>query len=299
MTQAESEAHRIEQFLRETLNGEKKNGYVIGVSGGLDSAVVLKLLARAVGREKIFGVILPDRDTEKKSTTLARSLLKEEQVPHKAVSITPLLRRLGVYKDLPLFLLPTRRFKESMVKRFYGDYTRKLNKPVFFAQWEEPSSPLPYFYEGIAYYRVKHRIRMATLYYYAEKKNFLVIGCTNLTERKIGFYVKYGDDLSDVAPIAHLYKTEVRQLGKYLGVPEDIQNRPPSPDLIPGISDEYSMGMDYETLDQILMGLDQAKTAEELKELFPADVVELVISQLELVKRTEGKPYMLTRIEEN
>jgi len=59
------------------------------------------------------------------------------------------------------------------------------------------------------------------------------------------------------------------------------------------------MGMDYETLDQILMGLDQAKTAEELKELFPADVVELVISQLKLVKRSEEKPYMLTRIDEN
>ena len=295
MTQAESEAHRIEQFLRQTLNDEKKNGFVIGVSGGLDSAVVLKLLVRAVGKENVLGLILPERDTEKKSTTLARSLLEQEKVPYKIISMTPLLRHLGVYKDMPLFLLPTRGLKESIVRRFYNDYTKKLNKPVFFAQWEEPPTQLPYFYEGIAYYRIKHRVRMATLYYYAEKNNYLLVGCTNLSERLIGFYVKYGDDVCDVAPIAHLYKTEVRQLSEYLSVPEDIRNRPPSPDLIPGITDEYSLGVNYETLDQILAGLEEGKTAEDLKQLFPADIVELVINQVKFTQKLEGKPYMLKR----
>jgi len=104
---------------------------------------------------------------------------------------------------------------------------------------------------------------MATLYYYAEKNDYLLVGCTNLSERLIGFYVKYGDDVCDVAPIAHLYKTEVRQLSEYLSVPEDIRNRPPSPDLIPGITDEYSLGVNYETLDQILAGLEEGKTAED------------------------------------
>ncbi|MGB4305803.1 MAG: NAD(+) synthase [Coprothermobacter proteolyticus] len=289
------ETQRIEQFLREALVSERKHGYVIGVSGGLDSAVVLKLLVRAVGKENVLGLILPDRDTEKKSTTLARSLLEQEKVPYKVISMTPLLRHLGVYKDMPLFLLPTRGLKESIVRRFCNDYTKKLNKPVFFAQWEEPPTQLPYFYEGIAYYRIKHRVRMATLYYYAEKNDYLLVGCTNLSERLIGFYVKYGDDVCDVAPIAHLYKTEVRQLSEYLSVPEDIRNRPPSPDLIPGITDEYSLGVNYETLDQILAGLEEGKTAEDLKQLFPADIVELVINQVKFTQKLEGKPYMLKR----
>lgn len=295
MNSAMEETQRIEQFLREALVSEKKHGYVIGVSGGLDSAVVLKLLVRAVGKENVLGLILPDRDTEKKSTTLGRSLLEQEKVPYKIISMTPLLRHLGVYKDMPLFLLPTRGLKESIVRRFYNDYTKKLNKPVFFAQCEEPPTQLPYFYEGIAYYRIKHRVRMATLYYYAEKNNYLLVGCTNLSERLIGFYVKYGDDVCDVAPIAHLYKTEVRQLSEYLSVPEDIRNRPPSPDLIPGITDEYSLGVNYETLDQILAGLEEGKTAEDLKQQFPADIVELVINQVKFTQKLEGKPYMLKR----
>jgi len=175
MNSAMEETQRIEQFLREALVSERKHGYVIGVSGGLDSAVVLKLLVRAVGKENVLGLILPDRDTEKKSTTLARSLLEQEKVPYKIISMTPLLRHLGVYKDMPLFLLPTRGLKESIVRRFYNDYTKKLNKPVFFAQCEEPPTQLPYFYEGIAYYRIKHRVRMATLYYYAEKNNYSLV----------------------------------------------------------------------------------------------------------------------------
>lgn len=295
MNSAMEETQRIEHFLREALVSERKHGYVIGVSGGLDSAVVLKLLVRAVGKENVLGLILPDRDTEKKSTTLARSLLEQEKVPYKIISMTPLLRHLGVYKDMPLFLLPTRGLKESIVRRFYNDYTKKLNKPVFFAQWEEPPTQLPYFYEGIAYYRIKHRVRMATLYYYAEKNDYSLVGCTNLSERLIGFYVKYGDDVCDVAPIAHLYKTEVRQLSEYLSVPEDIRNRPPSPDLIPGITDEYSLGVNYETLDQILAGLEEGKTAEDLKQQFPADIVELVINQVKFTQKLEGKPYMLKR----
>lgn len=295
MNSAMEETQRIEQFLREALVSERKHGYVIGVSGGLDSAVVLKLLVQAVGKENVLGLILPERDTEKKSTILARSLLEQEKVPYKVISMTPLLRHLGVYKDMPLFLLPTRGLKESIVRRFYNDYTKKLNKPVFFAQCEEPPTQLPYFYEGIAYYRIKHRVRMATLYYYAEKNNYLLVGCTNLSERLIGFYVKYGDDVCDVAPIAHLYKTEVRQLSEYLSVPEDIRNRPPSPDLIPGITDEYSLGINYETLDQILAGLEEGKTAEDLKQLFPADIVELVINQVKFTQKLEGKPYMLKR----
>jgi NAD+ synthase len=110
---------------------------------------------------------------------------------------------------------------------------------------------------GNAYARVKHRMRMVTLYYYADQENRLVLGTTNKSEAYTGFVVKWGDNVADIEPILPLYKTQVRQLARYLGVSETIIDKAPSPDLIPGIVDGLALGMDYETLDKILWSLDQ------------------------------------------
>lgn len=293
----EEEINRITQFISDLLTKSNKEGYIIGVSGGLDSAVVLKLLVRAVGSQQVFGLVLPERDTETQSIILARKLLESEKVKYKIVPITSMLSKLGIYKDLPLGVVPTRKLKEKVVRRYYDAYTSKLGKPVFFAQNDIMAEDLPFFLKGIAYYRVKHRMRMVVLYYYAEKSNFLVAGCTNLTEKRLGYYVRFGDDLSDVAPIAHLYKTEVKRIARELGVIEEIINRPPSPDLLPGITDEYSMGTSYETLDSILLALDHRATEEQLKENFPLQLVDMVLNQVSAIKQEVNKPITLERLE--
>jgi NAD+ synthase len=117
---------------------------------------------------------------------------------------------------------------------------------------------------GNAYTRVKHRMRMTTLYYYADLENLLVLGTVNRSEALVGFVVKWGDNVADIEPLLPLYKTQVRQLASYLGVSQKIIDKAPSPDLIPGIVDGLALGIDYETLDKILWGVDQGWTAERI-----------------------------------
>lgn len=105
--------------------------------------------------------------------------------------------------------------------------------------------------------RVSKTRCFTAFYYYAEQRNLLVLGTDNRTELTVGFFVKYGDPAADVAPLAWLYKTQVRMLAEYLGVPDDIIARPPSPDVLPGLTDEGAMGIDYPTLDRVLWRLEQ------------------------------------------
>jgi NAD+ synthase len=128
---------------------------------------------------------------------------------------------------------------------------------------------------GNAYSRVKHRVRMATLYYYADLENRLVLGSTDKSKASTGFVVKWGDNVADIEPLLPLYKTQVRQLARYLGVSEKIMDKAPSPDLIPGIVDGLALGMDYDTLDRILWGLEQGwaeETIVEAMRVTPAQV---------------------------
>jgi len=93
---------------------------------------------------------------------------------------------------------------------------------------------------------------MVVLYYEAERRGYAVVGTTNKTEYLTGFYVKWGDDSNDIEPLMHLYKTQVLDLAKLLAIPHSIIDKKPSPDLAPGITDEYAMGITYKDLDRIL-----------------------------------------------
>jgi NAD+ synthase len=104
---------------------------------------------------------------------------------------------------------------------------------------------------------------MVALYYEAEKRGYAVVGTTNKTERLTGFYVKWGDDSSDIEPLLHLYKTQVFELAQLLGVPRRIIEKKPSPDLAPGITDEYAMGIPYMDLDRILQKMESAVSLED------------------------------------
>lgn len=288
------EKEKIIQFLKELLEVNNKDGYVIGVSGGLDSAVTLYLLVEAVGRDKILALIMPEIDSEPSSIKDALELVRNLDVPYKVIRLTKVLFLLGVYNLVPLFWLFIRPIKRKIVKNLYNKYSEILNKPVFFAQKEKLVKKLNWFYEGIAYYRIKHRLRMALLYYYAEIKNYFVVGCTNLTENLIGYYVKYGDDASDVSPISHLYKSEVKEMAKILKVPQKIIDKPPSPDLLPGINDEFSLGVSYEVLDKILKEFELGKTPKEICG-FDRNLVDLIYDQYKFVKKEKEKPFKLLR----
>jgi len=255
-------------------------GAVVGVSGGVDSAVVLKLCIEALGKDRVLGVILPERDSSPDTLKDALMVCKNLGVEYVVKPITKVLRAMEVYRlQPPAFLIP-RKIQERYVKNKWKSLPQK---DAYIEDLRNEGNEE--FLKGIAYYRVKHRVRMCYLYLEAERRGYAVVGTTNKTEYKLGFYVKWGDDAADIEPIFHLYKTQVYELAKELDVPEKILRKAPSPDLIPGITDEFAIGMSYQDADRILMKMEKD---EDLSDEDP-EKVERIREILENVRFREIK----------
>jgi len=251
---AEKVAEQAINFIKDKIKAFKRNGVIFGLSGGLDSSCIAGLCARAMDREKILGLIMPERDSSPSSSEDAEKVAEVFDIKTLSIDLTPILEKFGLYELLPI--------PEGVLNhKVWAAITRGSYK-IF------PKSKSP-FVGGLlgtkrswlrqveTYYRIKHRIRMVNLYYYAERNNYLVIGTSNKTENMTGLFVKYGDGAADIMPIASLYKTQVRALAEYLDVPKVVIEKKPSPDLIPGMTDELVLGLPYEKIDLILLGLDK------------------------------------------
>jgi len=247
----------LENFIREYTDKLEREGVILGLSGGIDSAVITALCVRALDPEKILVLIMPEKDS-KKDLNFAREL----GIEVKLINITPYLEKLGVYKLFPLDkLLSLGKLKGVLIRKAYHFYERKTGKLPFLESLsgfkdKEYSS---YLSKGNAYYRAKHRLRMILLYFYGEMENRLVVGAANKSEYKIGYFVKHGcDDATDIMPLLNLYKTQVRELARYLNIPAKIIEKPPSPDVMPGLAaDEEVMSISYEKMDLILLALEK------------------------------------------
>jgi len=254
-------------FIRQAVDDHRRDGVIVGLSGGLDSAVTAALAVRALGPEGVQGLILPEWDSAPESKRLARSHAQELSIRCRTVRLTGLLLMIGAYRQVPLWVLPTRRLRAAMIRRHYAQYTET------FGEGESPFSAVmvgtrglsgPWLNQSIAYHRVKVRLRAVLLYYHAELQNLLVLGTSNRSELAVGFFVKHGDPAADAHPLARLYKTQVRAMAAYLQVPEEIIARPPSPDILPGLTDEGAMQMDYATLDRVLWRLERGMDVQEV-----------------------------------
>jgi len=240
----------IKGFLREKLTEAGATGYVIGVSGGVDSATALYLAVRAVGAERVLPLIMPDSEvTPREDVEDAKDLVARVGLRPHIIDIAPIV---NVYK--------------SAIPIYGGD--------------EEDKVPLG---------NLRARIRMALLYYYANKLNLLVLGTGDRSEILIGYFTKYGDGAADLMPIAILYKTQVRRLASHLGVPGKVAFKPSSPRLWPGQTAEGELGASYEQIDLVLyavfdLGLDPSQVPEATG--VPPEIVEAV---LERHRRTEHK----------
>jgi len=191
---------------------EPFEGVVIGMSGGIDSAVVAKLCADAIGPENMLSVVMPAYDESVKS-----------QNHYDALEWSHALNL-----ETNVFCL------NDTLKVLDGHRITFIDKLV----------------EG----NITARLRMIVLYAYANKMNRLVAGTTNKSEAMVGYYTKWGDGAVDFEPIIDLYKTEVRELARYLGVPEKIITKSPTADLWKGQTDEDELGMSYAVLDEYLKG---------------------------------------------
>ena len=228
---AEEEAGRIVDGLRHAVHhGLRRQGAVVGISGGIDSSVVLALCVRAFGCERVTALMMPERESSPDSLLLAR--LAAERFGIRAVTedITPVLEGFGCYLR-----------RDEAIQRLFPGYgpgwKNKISIPgslleentlnVFHITAVDPEGrvldqrlPLREYCQIVAGSNIKQRTRMAMLYYHAELRNFAVVGTANKNEHALGFFVKHGDGGADAQPIAHLFKSQFFQMGKYLGVPE-------------------------------------------------------------------------------
>lgn len=282
-------AFRIEAFIRQKVDEYQREGVVLPMSGGLDSSVTANLAARALGSDQVLALFLPERDSSPESRSLALLEIEKLGIEHREVDLTPLLSAMGIYQRLPPQLLSERGLKAAVIQQQHRVEAEALGEPPFRAGLlgtRDLGVDKALIDAGNAYARVKHRVRMATLYYYADLENRLVLGTTNRSESSTGLVVKWGDNVADVEPLLPLYQTQVRQLARHLGVSQQILERAPSPDVIPGIVDGLALGLDYETLDRILWGLDQGWAADRIVASMPvtASQVEHV---LEMQRRSQ------------
>ncbi len=258
------EMDRLCGFIRTQTAEMKRDGAVIGISGGIDSAVSLTLCVRALGKSNVLGLILPEKESNPVSANYASIHAKMLGVDTITVDITPTLNGFGTYQK-----------RDNVIKKFFPEYNShyksKITLPadlltrdafnVFTLKIEDDQGNVKSarldtrsMRSIVAATDTKQRTRMMYLYYYGEMNNYLVCGTTNRTEDVQGFFVKYGDGGVDIEPLAHLYKTQVYQLADYLEVIKEIRERAPSPDTFSfTVSDEeFYFRMPYGILDLLL-----------------------------------------------
>jgi NAD+ synthase len=258
----EAECRRIEAFLVEKISALGRAGMVVAISGGLDSSTVATLCVRAMGREKVSGLILPEKHGNPDAALYAKKLASSLAIRASVIDISRILRALGTYD-----FIADRMGPQIILKKAVNRIPGEQKKALFLAGMRGTGNAL--VRQGLASMYSKHRIRMAVTYKYAEERNLLVVGCAQKSESMVGLFAKYGvDDNADVMPLKHLYRSQILQLASYLDVPADIIERSPNPDMLPGIEDKYwdVLGMRSGTLDLLLYGLEHGMVCEEIAE---------------------------------
>lgn len=220
------EEKKIVSFLKKTFEEQKIEKAVIGISGGVDSAVSLALLAKAIPKNNITVLHLPYFEEDDDIEELANFIgLFEDQVVN--ISIEDIVDDIVDELDIP---------EQELLRR--GN--------------------------------IETRIRMIILYDFAKKENGLVVGTENRSEYHLGYFTRFGDEASDIEPIQHLYKTQVYELAKHLGLPLSIINKVPSANLWESQTDEGEFGFSYKEADPVLyLYFDQRKTIEEIEKKHP------------------------------
>lgn len=259
-----AETERIVHALKTTVqNRMRRHGGVVGISGGVDSAVVLALTLRAFGPLKTVALMLPERDSDPESEAIARRLAQKHGIVPVLENITEALRGFGCYarRDEAIRRVfpeyePASGYKAKIVlpqNLLEEDTINVFSLTVVAPDGSQQTKPLlaADFLQIVAASNFKQRTRMAMLYYHAELNHYAVIGTANKNEHDQGFFVKQGDGGVDVSPIEHLYKTQVYQLAEYLDVPEEIRKRTPTTDTYsaPTSQQEFFFRLPFETMD--------------------------------------------------
>ena len=254
---------QIEAFIKEIFDESFRDGIVVPISGGLDSSVVAALCTRAIGREKVIGLMLPERLGNPEADYYGRLIAKHLDIKTVKVNISPILRGLGT-ADVFLAAISGRGFWKKTVDKYLqkrGHSAKKLYLDAMKGQLDPASR------KTIAKVNAKQRARLLAAYKYADEKNLLVAGSAHKTEQMVGLFVKFGiDDCADIMPLKNIFRSQTLQLAEYVKIPAEILRRSPNPDILPGITDKYMgyFGMDSVKVEWILLGFQEGLTAQDI-----------------------------------
>ncbi|ESY21932.1 MULTISPECIES: NAD(+) synthase [unclassified Mesorhizobium] len=284
-----AETDRIVAAVREQLRGIRKRGLVLGLSGGIDSSVSAALAARAVGHQNVLCVLMPESDSDPESLRLGHLVADTFGVEAVVEDIGPTLRAMGCYER-----------RDAFIREMVPDYGKGWASKIVIANVlegegynisslvvQDPQGkqtklrmPVAVYLGIVAATNMKQRTRKQLEYYHADRLNFAVLGTPNRLEYDQGFFVKNGDGAADVKPIAHLYKTQVYALAAYLGIPEEVRNRPPTTDTysLAQTQEEFYFSLPYDRMDLCLYGLNNGVSAEVV-----GQAAGLTASQIERV----------------
>ena len=270
-----AETDRIVRFIREKLRGDlRKRGLVLGISGGIDSSVCAALAVRALGEKHVFGLFMPENDSDPESLRLGRLLAATFGLDSLVEDIGPSLAAMGCYER-----------RDGFIRQVVPDYSPGWASKIVFGnalttggynisslvvrspagETSKVRLPAPVYLGIVAATNMKQRTRKQLEYFHADRLNFAVIGTPNRLEYDQGFFVKNGDGAADIKPIAHLYKSQVYQLAEYLGVPAEIRARPPTTDTysLAQTQEEFYFALPYGKMDLCLHALENGIPASE------------------------------------
>ncbi|RKY09906.1 MAG: NAD(+) synthase [Planctomycetota bacterium] len=285
-----AEVEKIAATVRNALRTRfRRRGLVIAMSGGIDSSTVAALCVKAVGKDRVFGLHMPERDSSDDTLRLSTMLAEHLQIDSAHEDITPVLEGVGCYRR-------RNEAVKSVIPQFAPDWKFKIVLPsimeddsyrIFSVVAQSPDgrvvkarlSPKAYL-AIVAATNFKQRIRKMLEYYHADRLNYAATGTPNRLEYDQGFFVKLGDGAADIKPIAHLYKTQVYALAKHLGLPDEICSRPPTTDTysMPQSQEEFYFSLPYDKMDLCLYAKNHGLSPDET-----APAVNLTARQVQRV----------------
>ncbi len=302
----EALVEQIARKIREDVSGKiNRFGGVIGLSGGIDSSVSMALAVRALGAEKIFGIMMPEKDSSPDSEQLATVLADKFGVSTTVEVITGALDGYKCYER-----------RDQAVKDIVPEYDPGQHKMKIGIKHEGSGSKLPpLFYltvvnpDGseivkrlptkqmrtiIAASNFKQRARMSLLYYHAERLHYAVVGTPNKHEVDQGFFVKYGDGGGDIFPIGKLYKTQVYQVADYLGIPKEIRERTPTTDTYSAeqTQEEFFYEFPFEQLDLLWYAYENKYDHGEVGSVIGMSEEEISMVYRNFERRSETTSYL-------
>ena len=312
-----AEVQRIGQHMIDSLKRFHKRGVVLGLSGGVDSSVCAALAVKALGPSKVFGLLMPEKDSSSGSADKGQLVAEQLGISYHLENIAATVEAIGCY-----------RWRDEAMRTVFPDYTEAWKSKIAIAggsgsaagrisyfklivqspdgQMHEAKLPLKAYLQIVAATNYKQRIRKTVEYFHADRLNYAVLGTPNRLEYDQGFFVKNGDGAADIKPIAHLYKTQVYALARHLGLPDSVCTALPTTDTysLQQGQDEFYFSLPYQQMDLALWAHNHQVPVEDLASALSTTVehAQLVYQDIEAKRRAthylHARPALVEAVEQ-